>query len=88
MAPLPRGGTIRTSAQGGAGKMVLLAEIVHRLARRSGGRAVYVGWSERFYRPEEASRSPARMSSRGFVLPRAWQESIRVQLTVPASLAA
>jgi F-type H+-transporting ATPase subunit beta len=55
MTPLPRGGTIRTTAQGGVGKMVLLAEIVHRLARR-GGRAVYVRWNERFYRPEEATR--------------------------------
>jgi F-type H+-transporting ATPase subunit beta len=53
LAPLPRGGTIRTTAQGGVGKMVLLAEIVHRLARR-GGRAVYVRWHERFYRPEDA----------------------------------
>jgi RNA polymerase sigma factor (sigma-70 family) len=55
MTPLPRGGAIRTTAQGGVGKMVLLAEIVHRLARR-GGRAVYVRWHERFYRPEDASR--------------------------------
>jgi RNA polymerase sigma factor (sigma-70 family) len=52
---LPLGGTIRTTAQGGVGKMVLLAEIVHRLARR-GGRAVYVRWYERFYRPEDATR--------------------------------
>jgi F-type H+/Na+-transporting ATPase subunit beta len=55
MTPLPRGGAIRTTARGGVGKMVLLAEIVHRLARR-GGRAVYVRWRERFYRPEDASR--------------------------------
>jgi F-type H+/Na+-transporting ATPase subunit beta len=55
MTPLPRGGAIRTTAQGGVGKMVLLAEMVHRLARR-GGRAVYVRWHERYYRPEDASR--------------------------------
>jgi Ankyrin repeats (3 copies)/ATP synthase alpha/beta family, nucleotide-binding domain/Ankyrin repeat len=55
MTPLPRGGTIRTTAQGGVGKMVLLAEIVHRLARR-GGRAVFVRWHERFYRAEDAVR--------------------------------
>jgi F-type H+-transporting ATPase subunit beta len=55
MTPLPRGGTIRTTAQGGVGKMVLLAEMVHRLSRR-GGRAVYVRWYERFYRPEDAVR--------------------------------
>ena len=55
MAPMPRGGTIRTTAQGGVGKMVLLAEIVHRLARQ-GGRAVYVRWYERFYRAEDAVR--------------------------------
>jgi len=35
VTPLPLGGTIRTTAQGGVGKMVLLAEIVHRLARRA-----------------------------------------------------
>jgi F-type H+-transporting ATPase subunit beta len=55
MTPLPRGGAIRTTAQGGVGTMVLLAEMVNRLARR-GGRAVYVRWHERFYRPEDASR--------------------------------
>lgn len=55
MTPLPRGGTIRTTAQGGVGKMVLLAEMVHRLARR-GGRAVYARWYERFYRAEDAVR--------------------------------
>ena len=55
MVPLPRGGTIRTTAQGGVGKMVLLAEIVHRLAYH-GGRAVYVRWYERFYRAEDAMR--------------------------------
>jgi F-type H+/Na+-transporting ATPase subunit beta len=55
MTPLPRGGTIRTTAQGGVGKMVLLAEMVHRLARR-GGRAVFVRWHERFYRAEDAVR--------------------------------
>jgi RNA polymerase sigma factor (sigma-70 family) len=55
LTPLPRGGTIRTTAQGGVGKMVLLAELVARLARR-GGRAVFVRWQERFYRPEDASR--------------------------------
>jgi F-type H+-transporting ATPase subunit beta len=55
MTPLPRGGTIRTTAQGGVGKMVLLAEMVHRLGRR-GGRAVYARWYERFYRAEDAVR--------------------------------
>jgi len=55
LTPLPRGGAIRTTAQGGVGKMVLLAEIVHRLARR-GGRAIYVRWYERFYRAEDAVR--------------------------------
>lgn len=55
MTPLPRGGTIRTAAQGGVGKMVLLAEVVHRLARQGGG-AVYVRWFERFYRAEDATR--------------------------------
>jgi RNA polymerase sigma factor (sigma-70 family) len=55
MTPLPRGGTIRTTAQGGVGKMVLLAEIVRRIARQ-GSRAVYVRWYERFYRAEDASR--------------------------------
>src|SRR5207247_564221 len=55
ITPLRAGCTIRTTAQGGVGKMVLLAEMVHRLARR-GGRAVYVRWQERFYRPDEASR--------------------------------
>ena len=55
LTPLPRGGTIRTTARGGVGKMVLLAELVERLSRR-GGRAVYVRWQERFYRPEDESR--------------------------------
>ena len=55
LTPLPRGGAIRSTAQGGVGKMVLLAEMVHRLARR-GGRAVYVRWHERFYRVEDATR--------------------------------
>ena len=55
LTPLPRGGSIRTTAQGGVGKMVLLAELVERLARR-GGRAVFVRWQERFYRPDDAIR--------------------------------
>jgi RNA polymerase sigma factor (sigma-70 family) len=53
--PLPRGGAIHTSARGGVGKMVLLAEIAARLARL-GGRTVYVRWYERFYRAEDANR--------------------------------
>ena len=55
LTPLPRGGTIRTTARGGVGKMVLLAELVERLARR-GGRAVYVRWQERFDRQDDAGR--------------------------------
>jgi F-type H+/Na+-transporting ATPase subunit beta len=58
--PLPRGGTVRTTAQGGVGKMVLLAEMVLRLSRR-GGRAVYVRWDERFYRVADGDREQREM---------------------------
>lgn len=54
-APIVDGGTLLLLGRPGLGVMLLLNELVQRLARR-GGRAVWVSWQERTYRPDDLMR--------------------------------
>jgi F-type H+-transporting ATPase subunit beta len=64
-APIRRGGTVLVHAGFGVGKLVLLGELTHRVARR-GGHSVYVSWRQRYYRPDDAMHEMREMGVADF----------------------